>query len=63
MGYVWPGLSISKAVASAPTADWPAKELVLLKLESDVLSYFRADCPGWQDRINDSLRAATNRKN
>ncbi|MGO7168084.1 BrnA antitoxin family protein [Rhizobium leguminosarum] len=34
------------------------KELVSLKIDSDVLSYFQEDGPGWQDRINDILRAA-----
>lgn len=35
-----------------------AKELVSLKIDSDVLAHFQADGPGWQDRINDVLRAA-----
>lgn len=34
------------------------KEAVSLKLDSDVLAYFQEDGPGWQDRINDTLRAA-----
>jgi uncharacterized protein (DUF4415 family) len=34
------------------------KELVSLKLDSAVLHYFQEDGPGWQDRINDVLRAA-----
>lgn len=33
------------------------KELVSLKLDSAVLHYFQDDGPGWQDRINDALRA------
>lgn len=33
-------------------------ELVSLKIDSDVLAYFQEDGPGWQDRINDILRAA-----
>jgi uncharacterized protein (DUF4415 family) len=35
-----------------------AKELVSLRLDQDVLQYFQADGPGWQDRINAVLRAA-----
>lgn len=35
-----------------------AKELVTLKLDSEVLAYFQSDGPGWQDRINDILKAA-----
>lgn len=34
------------------------KELVSIKLDSAVLHYFQDDGPGWQDRINDALRAA-----
>ncbi|MGO4137020.1 BrnA antitoxin family protein [Rhizobium brockwellii] len=34
------------------------KELVSLKIDSDVLALFQEDGPGWQDRINDTLRAA-----
>jgi uncharacterized protein (DUF4415 family) len=34
------------------------KEVVSMKLDSDVLAYFQEDGPGWQDRINDTLRAA-----
>jgi uncharacterized protein (DUF4415 family) len=33
------------------------KELVSIKLDSAVIEYFQADGPGWQDRINDALRA------
>ncbi|QND37351.1 hypothetical protein HB771_01890 (plasmid) [Rhizobium leguminosarum bv. viciae] len=34
------------------------KELVSLKIDSDVLAFFRENGAGWQDRINDTLRAA-----
>lgn len=34
-----------------------AKEMVSLKLDSDILEYFQKDGPGWQDRINNELRA------
>lgn len=33
------------------------RELVSLKLDSEVVAYFQAEGPGWQDRINDALRA------
>ena len=32
------------------------RELVSLKIDSDVLAYFQEDGPGWQERINDFLR-------
>ena len=33
-----------------------AKELVSLRIDRDVLEYFRESGPGWQDRINEALR-------
>ncbi|CAN7729262.1 BrnA antitoxin family protein [Rhizobium leguminosarum] len=52
----------AKKVAVAPVVERRAlpnvKEPVSLKLDSDVLAYFQADGPGWQERINDALRAA-----
>lgn len=48
--------------ATAPAIERPSipntKELVSIKIDSDVLAHFQADGPGWQDRINDTLRAA-----
>jgi len=35
-----------------------AKELVSLKLDSDLLAHFQEDGPGWQERINEALRRA-----
>ena len=32
------------------------KELVSLRIDQDVLEYFRESGAGWQDRINDALR-------
>lgn len=34
----------------------PAKEMVTLRLDRDVLEHFQADGPGWQERINEALR-------
>ncbi|QEE46756.1 hypothetical protein FVA81_20060 [Rhizobium sp. WL3] len=34
------------------------KELVSIKLDSAILAHFQKDGPGWQDRINDALRAS-----
>lgn len=33
-----------------------ARELVSLRIDSDVLEHFQSDGPGWQDRINAALR-------
>ena len=35
------------------------KEQVTLRIDQDVLDYFRESGPGWQDRINEALRKAT----
>ncbi|WP_283192617.1 BrnA antitoxin family protein [Rhizobium sp. AN80A] len=46
----------------APAVERPAipnaKEMVSIKIDSDVLAFFQEDGPGWQERINDLLRAA-----
>jgi uncharacterized protein (DUF4415 family) len=47
--------------SATPAVERPAlpnaKELVTLKLDSEVLAHFQAGGPGWQERINDALRA------
>lgn len=35
------------------------KEMVSIRIDNDVLAFFQEDGPGWQDRINDALRAAS----
>lgn len=34
------------------------REQVTLRIDQDVLEFFRNGGPGWQDRINDALRKA-----
>lgn len=34
----------------------PTKRLVSLRLDPDIVERFRATGPGWQSRINDTLR-------
>ncbi|SHE69421.1 Uncharacterized conserved protein, DUF4415 family [Kaistia soli DSM 19436] len=34
------------------------RELVSLRIDRDVIEHFQAEGPGWQDRVNDALRAA-----
>ena len=36
----------------------PTKELISLRLDQDVLERWRATGPGWQGRINETLRRA-----
>lgn len=46
----------------APAIERPAvpntREMVSIRLDSDVLAHFQDGGPGWQERINDTLRAA-----
>ncbi len=55
---------LSRMAVSVEIVERPAipntRELVSLKIDSDVLAHFQADGPGWQERINDTLRAAMN---
>ena len=36
----------------------PTKELISIRLDPDITEYFRAGGPGWQTRLNDTLRRA-----
>ncbi len=36
----------------------PTKELISIRLDPDITAYFRAGGPGWQTRLNDTLRQA-----
>jgi uncharacterized protein (DUF4415 family) len=55
-----------KAVTAKPVEGPPKpapsvpglKETVSLRIDRDVLDFFQADGPGWQDRINAALRKA-----
>jgi uncharacterized protein (DUF4415 family) len=56
----------AKKVTAAPAVERPAlpntKELVSIKIDSDILAHFQQEGPGWQERINDTLRAAMQAK-
>jgi uncharacterized protein (DUF4415 family) len=49
---VEPAPSVRQATSSLPAA----KEQVSLRIDRDVLEFFQAGGPGWQERINDALR-------
>lgn len=40
----------------------PTKEAISIRLDPDVLAYFRNTGPGWQGRINAMLRAAMDKR-
>jgi uncharacterized protein (DUF4415 family) len=46
----------------APAIERPpvplGRESVSIRIDGDVLAWFQEDGPGWQERINDTLRAA-----
>ncbi len=42
----------------SPSSLPAAKELVSLRIDRDVVEHFQAAGPGWQERMNDALRAA-----
>jgi uncharacterized protein (DUF4415 family) len=52
---------VTTKVAEAPAkkAAIPGvKEQVTLRIDQDVLEFFRGSGPGWQERINEALRKA-----
>lgn len=50
---IWEGGKLVRP--GRPKAAAP-KEAISLRLDPDVLAFFRATGPGWQTRINDALR-------
>jgi uncharacterized protein (DUF4415 family) len=40
----------------------PTKQLVSIRLSKEVLDHFRATGPGWQNRIDETLKLAIRRK-
>lgn len=52
-------ITTKKAELPAPAPSIPgAREQVTLRIDRDVLDFFQADGPGWQERINAALRRA-----
>ncbi|WP_375409896.1 BrnA antitoxin family protein [uncultured Methylobacterium sp.] len=47
------------APASGPAPAPGAREMVTLRIDRAVLEHFQKDGPGWQDRLNAALKAAT----
>lgn len=47
------------APASGPAPAPGAREMVTLRIDRAVLDHFQKDGPGWQDRLNAALKAAT----
>lgn len=45
-----------------PSAAPNVRELVSIRIDRAVLDHFQEDGPGWQDRINDTLRHTISKK-
>jgi uncharacterized protein (DUF4415 family) len=54
-------LARSRSAAGRPLKTAP-KQAIKLRLDPDVLAYFRETGPGWQTRINVTLRRAARLK-
>lgn len=58
---VFPDLSASIRKWRGPNKA-PTKKLVSLRLSPEVIQHFKATGPGWQSRIDETLRKAVKRK-
>jgi uncharacterized protein (DUF4415 family) len=58
---VFPDLSASIRKGRGPNRS-PTKKLVSLRLSPDVIEHFKKEGPGWQSRIDETLRKAVKRK-
>jgi uncharacterized protein (DUF4415 family) len=58
---VFPDLSASIRKGRGPNKA-PTKKLVSLRLSQDVIAHFKSTGPGWQSRIDATLRKAVKRK-
>jgi uncharacterized protein (DUF4415 family) len=55
------GRLVRKGKAGRPPKDKP-KQLVTLRLDQDVVAGLRETGPGWQTRVNETLRESLKRK-
>ncbi len=58
---VFPDLSASIRKGRGPNKS-PTKKLVSLRLSPDVIEHFKKEGPGWQSRIDETLRKVVKRK-
>lgn len=58
---VMPDIVNAVAKIGRPKSDNP-KEAIKLRIDRDVLAYYRGTGEGWQTRINDALRKASKLK-
>jgi uncharacterized protein (DUF4415 family) len=58
---VFPDLSASIRKGRGPNKA-PTKKLVSLRLSKEVIEHFKSAGPGWQSRIDETLRKAVKRK-
>jgi uncharacterized protein (DUF4415 family) len=58
---VFPDLSATIRKGRGPNKS-PTKQLVSLRLSQEVIAHFKSTGPGWQSRIDETLRKAVKRK-
>lgn len=58
---VFPDLSAAIRKRRGPNKS-PTKKLVSLRLSQEVISHFKSTGPGWQSRIDETLRKVVKRK-
>jgi uncharacterized protein (DUF4415 family) len=58
---VFPDLAASVRKGRGPNKA-PTKKLVSLRLSPEVIKHFKSKGPGWQSRIDETLRKAVKRK-
>lgn len=58
---VFPDLGASIRKGRGPNKS-PTKQLVSLRLSQEVVAHFKSTGPGWQSRIDETLRRAVKRK-
>ena len=59
---VFPHLDLPKVRKGRGRQKAPTKVQTTIRLDSDVIAYFKAKGSGWQSRINDALRSLVERR-
>jgi uncharacterized protein (DUF4415 family) len=59
---VFPHLELPKPRKGRGPQKAPTKVQTTIRLDSDVIAYFKAEGNGWQSRLNDALRGVVERR-
>lgn len=58
----WDSAIITRGLGHRGPQKTPTKQLVSLRLSPEVLDYFKSQGPGWQTRIDKTLKSAIRKK-